>query len=819
MKSVVALALATISTAFLLACGSSTAQQSQMPDRPDADKAGLKEKKIKPYDKVITKEAVSDSGLFIVHRLDGKFFYEIPVAKLNKEMLLVSRISRTPSVGYGGEENNTEVIRWEQKYEKILLRTVSYVNVAADSSPIARAVRAANFEEVIRAFPIQAYTKDSSAIVIDVTDMFLSDVGILTPNRSVRTQYKMSGLDRDRSFIDYIKSFPTNIEVENLLTFSAEAPAQNSATRTMTFGMHHSMVLLPERPMTPRLADPRVGFFSLRQTDYSRPEAEAVQREYIVRWRLEPKDTAAFLRGELVEPITPITYYIDPATPVQWRKWLKKGIEEWNPAFEAAGFKNAVRCLEPPTPEQDPDWSPEDARYSVIRYYPSPTENAYGPNIHDPRTGEIIESDIGWFHNIMKLQTSWYFTQAVSDPKSRKLPYNDSLMGELVAFVAAHEFGHTIGMPHNMKASSAYPVDSLRSKTFCAKYGTAPSIMDYARFNYIAQPGDDVPVRPQVGPYDLFATMWGYRPIIGARTSDEETDTLTAWAKLTETNPMYRFGSQQWMIVDPSAQTEDLGDDAVKASTYGVANLKRIMGYLYESAYSEGKNFTLLSDLYDDVLGQWSREMGHVANIPGGVITERKVFGSPGPVFSIVAKDRQRGAVQFLRDQVFTTPLWLLDEKIAQLLQPSDVAQRLSSMQTRVLRTVMSSDKLLRLLDQQTRFTAAAYSVDELLTDVEAAVFAEVQTKAPIDFYRRNLQRAYVQDLIDKSSAPSSSGDFFMVFMRGPSTYSTDVRAIARQRLTTLKKTLSGLRTADALTRAHVEDLVLQITTALDPKN
>lgn len=819
MKSVVALALATISTAFLLACGSSTAQQSQMPDRPDADKAGLKEKKIKPYDKVITKEAVSDSGLFIVHRLDGKFFYEIPVAKLNKEMLLVSRISRTPSVGYGGEENNTEVIRWEQKYEKILLRTVSYVNVAADSSPIARAVRAANFEEVIRAFPIQAYTKDSSAVVIDVTDMFLSDVGILTPNRSVRTQYKMSGLDRDRSFIDYIKSFPTNIEVENLLTFSAEAPAQNSATRTMTFGMHHSMVLLPERPMTPRLADPRVGFFSLRQTDYSRPEAEAVQREYIVRWRLEPKDTAAFLRGELVEPITPITYYIDPATPVQWRKWLKKGIEEWNPAFEAAGFKNAVRCLEPPTPEQDPDWSPEDARYSVIRYYPSPTENAYGPNIHDPRTGEIIESDIGWFHNIMKLQTSWYFTQAVSDPKSRKLPYNDSLMGELVAFVAAHEFGHTIGMPHNMKASSAYPVDSLRSKTFCAKYGTAPSIMDYARFNYIAQPGDDVPVRPQVGPYDLFATMWGYRPIIGARTSDEETDTLTAWAKLTETNPMYRFGSQQWMIVDPSAQTEDLGDDAVKASTYGVANLKRIMGYLYESAYSEGKNFTLLSDLYDDVLGQWSREMGHVANIPGGVITERKVFGSPGPVFSIVAKDRQRGAVQFLRDQVFTTPLWLLDEKIAQLLQPSDVAQRLSSMQTRVLRTVMSSDKLLRLLDQQTRFTAAAYSVDELLTDVEAAVFAEVQTKAPIDFYRRNLQRAYVQDLIDKSSAPSSSGDFFMVFMRGPSTYSTDVRAIARQRLTTLKKTLSGLRSADALTRAHVEDLVLQITTALDPKN
>jgi hypothetical protein len=281
---------------------------------------------------------------------------------------------------------------------------------------------------------------------------------------------------------------------------------------------------------------------------------------------------------------------------------------------------------------------------------------------------------------------------------------------------------------------------------------------------------------------------------------------------------MYRFGAQQWMIVDPTAQTEDLGDDAVKAGTYGVANLKRIMGYLYESAYSDGKDFTLLSDLYDDVLGQWSREMGHVANIPGGVITERKVFGSPGPVYSIVAKDRQRGAVQFLRDQVFTTPMWLLDEKIAQLLQPADVAQRLSSMQTRILRTVMSSDKLLRLLDQQTRFTASAYSVDELLTDVEAAVFTELQTKAPVDFYRRNLQRAYVQDLIDKSSAPAASGDFFMVFMRGPSTYSTDVRAIARLRLATLRKTLSAVRSNDTLTRAHVEDLVLQITNALDTK-
>ncbi|MFN6136765.1 MAG: zinc-dependent metalloprotease [Bacteroidota bacterium] len=801
---------ALILTSFLVGC-SSTPPPPQMADKPASDK----EKKIKPYDKVVTKEAVSDSGLFIVHRIDEKVLYEIPTSRLGKELLLVSRIAKTPQVGYGGEENNTEVIRWERKYDKILLRTISYVNVAADSAPISRAVKAANFEEIIRAFPIQAYNKDTSAVVIDVTELFTSDVGILTPGRGVRQEYKMGGLDKERSYVEYAKSFPTNIEVENVVTFSAEAPSQNSASKTMTFTMHHSMVQLPETPMLPRLSDPRVGFFALRQTDYARPESEAVTREYILRWRLEPKDTAAFLRGELVEPIKPITYYIDPATPVQWRPWLKKGIEDWNPAFEAAGFKNAVRCIDPPTPQEDPDWSPEDARYSVIRYYPSPVENAYGPNIHDPRTGEIIESDIGWFHNIMKLQTGWFFAQAVSNPLSRKIPFPDSVMGELIRFVAAHEFGHTIGMPHNMKASSAYPVDSLRSKTFCAKYGTAPSIMDYARFNYIAQPGDDVDVMPKVGPYDRYATMWGYRPVIGARTSDEELDSTRAWAKAAESDPMLRFGSQQWMIVDPSSQTEDLGDDAIKAGTYGVLNLQRAMGYLLDATYETGKDFDQLADSYDDILGQWSREMGHVANIPGGVFIDRKVFGSEGAVYTPVPAARQRAAVTFLKDYVFTTPTWLIDEKIVRLLASSDVASRLSSLQTRMLRTTISSDKLLRLLDQQARFGDTAYSVDKLYTDIEGEILTELQIGKPTDYYRRALHRTYVQELIDKSSKPAASSDPFASMFR-PNTYGTDVRAISRARLAALRKKLSSVKSADALTQAHYDDLALQIRQALE---
>ncbi|CAN5488503.1 zinc-dependent metalloprotease [soil metagenome] len=809
------------SSAFLLllaafvisACGSSSQTTSMPPKDKDGD---APKKSIKAYDKVITKETVSDSGLFIVHRVDEKLYYEIPTSYLGKELLLVSRIAKTPQIGYGGEELGTQVIRWERKFDKVLLRTVSYENVAADSLPISRAVKASNFEEIIKAFPIQAYNNDTTAVVIDVTDLFLGDVGILTPGKETRTALKMSGLDKERSYIDYARSFPTNIEVANVITFSADAPPQNPQTRTASFTMHHSMVQLPEQQMTPRLADPRVGFFALYQTDYGRPEPEAVTRQYILRWRLEPKDTAAFLRGELVEPIKPITWYLDPATPLQWRKWLRIGVERWNEAFAAAGFKNAIRCIDAPTKEEDSTWAPEDARYSVIRYYPSSTENAYGPQIHDPRTGEILESDIGWFHNIIKRLTAWYYTQAVADPRSHKLPLPDSVLGELVSFVATHEVGHTLGYPHNMKASNAYAVDSLRSPTFTSTHGTAPSIMDYARNKYIAQPGDGVTnFYPRIGEYDLFVTKWGYRPIIGAMSSDAEEDTLHQWARAAETDKALRFGAQQWMTVDPTSQMEDLGDDAIKASTLGIENIKRAVSNLYDAAYKDAESFEQLGDVYGDVLGQWGLEMGHVASILGGVEIDRKVFGVTGNQYTPIARDRQKAAVDFIAKNVFVTPTYLLEPRIIGVLSPTGYVERISSMQMSMMRNLMSNDKLVRLIAQQAQYSLNAYSVGELFVDVDKAIFGQGGKAAP-DYYARALQRAFVQTLIDKTAEPVSTpgGDPFAVFFRGPNVYNTDVRAAGRSMLVTI---LARLKKAsgDESTKAHHADLALQIERAL----
>jgi len=779
----------------------------------------------RPYRQVITDRAKSDSGLFTVHQVGDRWFYEIPVRMYEKEMLLVTRTSKVNLPGtFGGEEENEGVVRWQRQGDRILLRYVAYNNVAADTLPIAMAVKISNFEPVLQSFPIAAFKPDSSAVVIDITPMLTTDVPVLGLAQQRRTQYQVRTLDTPRSYVVSINSFPTNIEARHVLTYSAGQAPTNSETGTISVEMNQSMVLLPERQMMPRLMDNRVGYFGVQQTDYGLPVQRSEVRRFISRWRLEPKDPAAFARGELVDPVKPIVYYIDPATPVQWRTCLKDGVNDWQKAFEAAGFRNAIFGRDAPTREQDPEFSLDDARYSVIRYFASPIQNAYGPHVSDPRSGEILESHIGWYHNVMSLLRNWHLVQtAAINPGAQKMKFDDALMCQLIRFVSSHEVGHTLGLPHNMKASSAYPVDSLRSASFTRRMNTAPSIMDYARFNYVAQPGDTgVALMPGIGIYDTYSIRWGYRPIPGANSPDAEKPTLDRWIREHETDRLYRFGDPSG--VDPASQTEDLGDDGVKASNYGMANLKRIMPQLRTWTAAPGESYDQLRELYEQVLGQWGRYSGHVTTIVGGVGEWRKASDQAGAVYEVIPEARQQAAVSWLAQNVFTTPAWIIDQEILSRLENNGIVERVRARQVATLNGLFDFQRMGRLIEQEARLGDRAYTLSEMFRDTRRAVWGDLTGGPAPDTYKRNLQRGYIDRMQflmtqEPPAPPAGIPAQFLVLFPRMNVSQSDIRALARAELEALERetTAAAGRSTNALLRAHYRDAAIRIGRVLNP--
>ncbi len=773
----------------------------------------------RPYDRVITKDAKTSEGIFKVHKIRERgtdtYYYEIPVSELGKDFLFVGQIAQnTIGAGYGGQSVNEFVGRWERRENRVFLREVTYDITADSGEPIAKAVQAANNPSIIMSFPIAAFGP-GEAPVIDVTRLFLSDV----PEMSARARVRGRGMDASRSYIERVTPFPTNIEAESTQTFTSPVDQQGAGggrggpqagmrPGSGTVVVHFSMVKLPETPMMPRLADARVGYFTTSTTDYSRPEHRAETRQFVARWRLEKKDPSAAVS----EPVKPIVYYIDPATPKRWVPYLKKGIESWQSAFEAAGFKHAIIAKEAPTPEQDPTWSADDVRNSVVRWLPSTTENASGPHISDPRTGEILNADIQFYHNVQQLVEDWYFVQVGPlDPRASKLPLPDDLMGELLSFVVAHEIGHTLGLQHNMKASSMYPAEKLRDPEWLKTMSHTPSIMDYSRFNYVAQPEDKIDPKlliPGIGPYDKWAIHWAYAPIKDAKTSDDENKTLDAWAREQEKTPWLRFSTDRAQGADSGENTEAVGDaDAVYSTGLGLKNLQRVMDNLLTATTHEGEDWDDLRTVYGRVVGQWANEMGHVTQIVGAFDSFEKHGGQDGVRFNLVPKTRQVAAMKFLNENAFATPTMLLRPEVLRRIEPAGALTRIRTAQLQVLNSLLSTPRFDRLVEEEAIDGAMAYRPSEFLSDLRKGIFGEIYAPSvKIDAYRRNLQRAYL--------------DLMSTRLNGAQRANDDQRPMFRGELKTVAADAGAAlaRTTDRDTRLHLDDLRDQIAKILDPK-
>ena len=809
------LALACVAAA---AVGASAQRGGGAPGAGGAQGGGRGNAGPRPYGDVITAAAKTDDGIFKVHRItegnNDNLFYEIPKNELGKDYLWDTQLKKTTiGAGYGGQAIGNRVVRWVLKGDRVLLENIEYGVVADANNPLNED---ANLPAIIRSFPVAAYSASGDP-VINVTDLYMSD----TAEFSARGRVGGRGMAADRSFLEKAVSYPQNVNVEVTMTYTtadnAAAPAapdpnagrgRGAAPKpSATVLVFHSMIKLPEKPMMPRLFDERVGYFTQGLTDYGTGEQQQMQKRFITRYRLEKKNPNAAMS----EPIKPITYYVDPATPKKWVPYIIDAINSWQPAFEMAGFIKGIVGKEAPSKAEDPDWSGEDVRYSVIRYLPSTTENAVGPHVHDPRSGEILEADVQYYHNVMNLSKNWYFVQASpNDPRAQQLPLPDDLMGALIRYVVAHEVGHTLGFQHNMKASSTYTLEQVRDPKWVAENGHTPTLMDYSRFNYVAQPEDKIAVAdliPKIGPYDKWATMWGYKPIPNAKTPEEEKPTLDAWAREQDTKPYLRFSTEGAAGTDPGDESEAVGDgDATKATALGIKNLARVSEVLLKAtSYKQGAAWDELEEVYGRMVGQWTTEMGHVVRVVGGVDSQQKHIGQQGVRFTTVPKNKQAEAVQFLIENAFTVPTFMIRPDILRRIQPTGVITRVAGMQTGILGQLLQAQRLDRMAEQAALDGPLAYSPLQFLTDLRAGVWSELgKPGTAINVYRRNLQRSYLDNMDGRLNAAGGS---------------TEVRALVRGEVKALDRQLAtALTTAtDELTKRHLQDCRDEIKTMLDP--
>ena len=691
----------------------------------------------------ITVDMKTSKGLINTYLKNNKLYFEINEKVLGKELLMVTRFSQFPgnysSYINAGSKTAENVISFKLKDNKIVLEKLAYTNEASEQDPIQISVIKNNFPPILAVFKIE--NKEKDRFLIDVSSYFMNDSpGFNLIRKSDKEKFKIGGVDKKRSFIDKVSSFPNNTEIKNTLTYSANNLPRSNSSKTLSFQINHSIILLPETLMKVRLLDKRIGWFSLKKIDYSSDKLKSDEFNIIRRWRLEPNNIEAYNKGELTEPIKPIIYYLDPATPMKWRPYFKKGIEDWNIAFEKAGFKNAIIAKDPPNKEENPDFSPEDIRYSTIRYVASKTRNATGPSVSDPRTGEILESDIIWYHNHLRSYRNRYLLETgAANPKARTLDTPEKEIGEMMRRVISHEVGHALGLPHNMKASSAYPVDSLRSGNFTQKMGIAATIMDYARYNYVAQPGDEnIRFVRKLGPYDEYSIEWGYR-YFSDKNENEIAKELNKWVGVKNLNPIYMFGSYG---NDPDSQTENIGDDPVNASNYGLMNLKIVSQNLEKWTIKEGMNFEDLNELYGELISVYRRYIYHVSSVIGGVNQTLMNKGQSAIPFKNVSKDEQLKAIDFLNTNLWSSPIWLYDKKLISKIKKDGVLALISNLQKSVFNRILSVKKLNTIISTENTLEGNGLSVFELIE--------RLTNNLTIDFVEPDiLQRELQKNLIN----------------------------------------------------------------------